>query len=85
MAPVLKQMTSMVENYMDKFQHRKKEQAIVDFNDLEHYCLEILMETDEEGALIGASSIAMQLQSSLKRFSLMSIRIQTLCRKVFFS
>ncbi|WP_077603289.1 helicase-exonuclease AddAB subunit AddA [Oceanobacillus sojae] len=66
MAPVLKQMTSMVENYMDQFQHRKKEQAIVDFNDLEHYCLEVLMETDEEGAPIGASSIAIQLQKQFK-------------------
>ncbi|MFD1067883.1 helicase-exonuclease AddAB subunit AddA [Oceanobacillus locisalsi] len=66
MAPVLKQMTSMVERYMDVFQTRKKEQAIVDFNDLEHYCLDILSETNQEGHLSEPSSIALQLQKQYK-------------------
>ncbi|WP_152654873.1 helicase-exonuclease AddAB subunit AddA [Oceanobacillus sp. CFH 90083] len=66
MAPVLKQMTAMVERYMDTFQHRKKEQAIVDFNDLEHYCLEILTETTSQGGFKQASSIALQLQKQFK-------------------
>ncbi|MEK4305067.1 helicase-exonuclease AddAB subunit AddA [Oceanobacillus sp. FSL K6-0251] len=66
MAPVLKQMTLMVEDYMDKFQNRKKEQAIVDFNDLEHYCLDILTETNPEDNSRQASSIAFQLQKQFK-------------------
>ncbi|WP_040981917.1 helicase-exonuclease AddAB subunit AddA [Oceanobacillus jeddahense] len=66
MAPVLKQMTLMVEDYMDKFQNRKKEQAIVDFNDLEHYCLDILTETNQAANKMQASSIALQLQKQFK-------------------
>ncbi|GIO21654.1 helicase-exonuclease AddAB subunit AddA [Oceanobacillus sp. J11TS1] len=66
MAPVLKQLVSMVEDYMNKFQNRKKEQAIVDFNDLEHYCLQILSETNQEEDTVQASSIALQLQKQFK-------------------
>ncbi|KNE21994.1 helicase-exonuclease AddAB subunit AddA [Virgibacillus pantothenticus] len=44
MAPVMKQLASLVKAFKSKFQEEKKERALVDFSDLEHLCLQVLME-----------------------------------------
>ncbi len=38
--------------FMDKYQQKKREKSIVDFNDLEQMSLEILVEKDEEGRVV---------------------------------
>lgn len=66
MAPVLNQLIWMVEKYMHTFQRRKKEQAMVDFNDLEHYCLQILTEDNADKQVLDPSPVALQLQAQFK-------------------
>lgn len=46
LAPIISQLTHLVKEFKSRFTMEKKERAIVDFSDLEHYCLEILMEED---------------------------------------
>lgn len=45
--PVIKKLVSLVQQFADRYEGMKKEKGIVDFADLEHYCLQILQ--TEEG------------------------------------
>ncbi|WP_244834170.1 helicase-exonuclease AddAB subunit AddA [Clostridium sp. BJN0001] len=47
--PYMKELSKVVIDFKNKFTDKKKEKNIVDFNDLEHLCLEILSEKDEDG------------------------------------
>ncbi len=47
--PNIKKLTELVLEFGEKFSKKKKEKNILDFNDLEHLCLKILSEIDEEG------------------------------------
>ncbi|MEQ6375420.1 helicase-exonuclease AddAB subunit AddA [Bacillaceae bacterium S4-13-56] len=42
--PVIGHLMKLVKEFGDRFQQTKKENALVDFSDLEHYCLQLLME-----------------------------------------
>jgi ATP-dependent helicase/nuclease subunit A len=44
MAPVVKKLTELVKTFKDQFTKVKKEKAIVDFSDLEHYCLALFLD-----------------------------------------
>ncbi|WP_243291423.1 helicase-exonuclease AddAB subunit AddA [Bacillus sp. FJAT-47783] len=52
MAPVMTVLVNLVKQFANRFEAVKKEKALVDFSDLEHYCLKILTEEDEHGELI---------------------------------
>lgn len=61
MYPIMRGLVSLVIEFMDKYSEKKKEKGILDFNDLEHYCLRILNETYEEG-IITPSSVAVSFK-----------------------
>lgn len=42
--PVMKQLATLVRDFKQRYEQMKKEKAIVDFSDLEHYCLQILLD-----------------------------------------
>ncbi|WP_121615592.1 helicase-exonuclease AddAB subunit AddA [Virgibacillus halodenitrificans] len=44
LAPVVKQLTELVKEFKKRFTVQKQEKAIVDFSDLEHYCLQLLLD-----------------------------------------
>ncbi|ASK60837.1 helicase-exonuclease AddAB subunit AddA [Virgibacillus phasianinus] len=46
LAPVIKQLTEVVKEFKERFAQQKKEKAIVDFSDLEHHCLALLVDND---------------------------------------
>lgn len=43
-APIIKHLTELVKQFRSRFAAYKKEQAIVDFSDFEHFCLEVLVD-----------------------------------------
>ena len=49
MYDVLNSIKQLVLEFTNKFAARKKEKNIVDFNDIEHFALNILVDVDEEG------------------------------------
>ena len=64
--PVIQALVGLVQDFSQAYQQAKKEKMIVDFNDLEHFCLEILL---EEGSTVTnpiASKEAIQLQDSFE-------------------
>src|SRR5690625_5532408 len=44
LAPVIKQLTELVKQFKERFAAQKREKAIVDFSDLEHFCLQLLVD-----------------------------------------
>ena len=45
----VKMLSVLVKQFKEKYGQEKREKGIVDFSDLEHYCLEILTDRDGEG------------------------------------
>ncbi|MBX9971911.1 helicase-exonuclease AddAB subunit AddA [Cytobacillus firmus] len=52
MKPHIESLVWLVKEFSIRFDQVKTEKGLVDFADLEHYCLEILSSTDEEGRLL---------------------------------
>jgi ATP-dependent helicase/nuclease subunit A len=50
--PYMKKLTEIVLEFSERFNRRKKERNILDFNDLEHFCLKILIDYDEEKNIV---------------------------------
>jgi len=45
--PVMNSLGSLVSEFSDKYQDKKKQKNVIDFNDLEHYCLKVLTNRTE--------------------------------------
>ncbi|MBU3161085.1 helicase-exonuclease AddAB subunit AddA [Clostridium frigoris] len=50
--PLMRELSQLVIDLQEKYREKKKERSIIDFNDFEHYCLDILMKKDEEGGVV---------------------------------
>ena len=68
--PLMLELSQLVIDLQEKYREKKKERSIIDFNDFEHYCLDILMEKNEEGEVIldaegrpEPSNVAVQLRN----------------------
>ena len=51
MYPILNAIKNLVIEFTNKFSAKKKEKNIVDFNDIEHFALKILLKEDENGQI----------------------------------
>ena len=49
MYPMMKCLAWLVSDFGERYAAKKSQKSVVDFNDLEHFCLEILSEQDEHG------------------------------------
>ncbi len=62
MAPVAQTIARLVQDFSDAYGAAKKEKLLIDYSDMEHYAISILLDVDEEGRLIGPSQTALRLQ-----------------------
>jgi ATP-dependent helicase/nuclease subunit A len=60
--PIVKKLTELVEQFKDRFNQVKREKALVDFSDLEHFCLELLLSDEANETAIIPSSVAKHFQ-----------------------
>lgn len=63
LAPVIKQLTKLVKEFKERYTLLKKEKALVDFSDLEHYCLQILVDPESSPGQPEPSDVAKSLQN----------------------
>src|SRR5690606_30222610 len=49
--PLMERLSGLVRSFGEKYSLKKREKSVLDFNDLEHYCLEILTERDNDGGI----------------------------------
>ncbi|WP_249870145.1 helicase-exonuclease AddAB subunit AddA [Oceanobacillus saliphilus] len=66
MAPIIKKLTELVKQFKERFTEYKREKALVDFSDLEHLCLQLLVDESSTKDNIIPSPVAMQFK---KQFS----------------
>ncbi|HHW31952.1 MAG TPA: helicase-exonuclease AddAB subunit AddA [Clostridiaceae bacterium] len=59
--PLLKCLSNLVTEFMNKYNRKKRSRSLLDFNDLEHFCLEILVKLDGRGN-IKPTDIALALR-----------------------
>lgn len=62
MAPVMKTLVAAVIDFGEQYKLAKKEKGLVDFADLEHYCLQILRHPDSTPEELKPSMAAMEYQ-----------------------
>ncbi len=66
---VLKKLENLILEFQTEFSKRKRDKNIVDFHDIEHFALKILLKTDEEG-YIEKSEIAKKYQNKFKEVAI---------------
>jgi len=47
--PIMNSLGCLVLEFAEKYQEKKKQKGVIDFNDLEHYCLKVLTNREEDG------------------------------------
>ena len=57
----IKCLCDAVIEFDERFKEKKKKKSIIDFNDIEHFCLKILIDKDEKGDII-PSEVALKLR-----------------------
>ncbi|OZM58210.1 helicase-exonuclease AddAB subunit AddA [Lottiidibacillus patelloidae] len=62
MAPILEKLVEVTKVFAERFSATKREKGIVDYNDLEHYCLQILRDESSTLEEIVPSSAAIDFQ-----------------------
>lgn len=65
---ILRSIQELVMHFSNKFSQAKKEKNIIDFNDIEHFALEILLEKDESGNFI-PTDVAKAYQEKFKEIA----------------
>lgn len=50
--PLMSCLSSLVKDFNEKYSEKKRDRNLLDFNDLEHFCLEILSARDDNGNII---------------------------------
>lgn len=66
MKPVIETLIQLVQEFTIRFQASKREKGLVDFADLEHYCLEILQSTESEPDKITPSDAALSYRNQFE-------------------
>ncbi|WP_010529897.1 helicase-exonuclease AddAB subunit AddA [Lentibacillus jeotgali] len=62
LAPVIRQLTEVVKQFKARFARQKRERAIVDFSDLEHYSLQLLTDDTSAPRNVIPSNVAVNLR-----------------------
>lgn len=64
--PAMQELTNVVIEFKKRFSAVKREKALVDFSDLEHFCLEILIDASSTEENIIPSEVALAYKSEFK-------------------
>lgn len=62
LSPIIRQLTELVKAFGRSYAARKREKALVDFSDLEHFCLQLLVDESSTVEQIVPSQVAIQFQ-----------------------
>ena len=62
LAPTIKQLVQLVKEFKTRYQQLKRDQALVDFSDLEHHALVILRDEHSQPDAIKPSTVALELR-----------------------
>lgn len=63
--PMMKCLAKLVMSFDEKYSIKKRERGIVDFSDIEHFCLNILTSKDEDGNIV-SSQVALEYKQQFE-------------------
>lgn len=66
---ILKSLEKIIIEFSDRFTKRKREKNIIDFNDIEHFALKLLVSKDENGKII-STNIAKEYQEKFEEIAI---------------
>lgn len=69
MYEILKKLKNLVLEFKEEFSKRKRDKNIVDFHDIEHFALKILLKTDENGNIL-KTEIAKKYEKKFKEVAI---------------
>lgn len=81
--PLVKEMTKVTKAFMNGFSQRKREKGLLDFNDLEHFALQILTKKPMIHGCLAKPPII--IASNSKKSWWMSIKMSISYKKPFFT
>lgn len=61
MAPAVRELVSLTIDFIDAFAERKRQDGVIDFNDMEHFALAILTDEKDDGEVV-SSKVAEELR-----------------------
>ncbi|WP_018886719.1 UvrD-helicase domain-containing protein [Paenibacillus massiliensis] len=62
-APLMEELTRVIQAFAERFRQEKQSRGLVDFNDLEHYCLHILRHPDSTPGQLLPSDAALEYRA----------------------
>lgn len=60
--PLIKELAALTVEFMERYQKKKQSKGLVDFGDLEHYCLSILLDKASKPGEMIPSAVALELK-----------------------
>ncbi|MBP3966194.1 helicase-exonuclease AddAB subunit AddA [Paenibacillus lignilyticus] len=70
MAPLMKTLASLADQFGSRFEEAKLEKGLIDFGDMEHYCLRILRDADSTATSLVPSAAALEYQQQFQEILL---------------
>ena len=78
MAPAVEELVKLTIDFIHAFAKRKKEDRVIDFNDMEHFALAILTSENKEGEVV-PSKVAEELREYYQEIMTDEYQDQQLC------
>lgn len=82
--PMMKCLTDLVLELGERYQEKKRAKALVDFNDLEHMCLEVLLDDADDGGR-QPSEVALELRKRFEEVMVDEYQDSNLVQEVILS
>lgn len=76
--PILEKLSNLVTEFTKNFAEKKKEKNCIDFNDIEHFALKILLDENNN-----PTEVAKNIKKNLKKLQLTNIKIVTWYKKLY--
>ncbi|SDW88746.1 helicase-exonuclease AddAB subunit AddA [Paenibacillus sp. CF384] len=70
MAPLMKTLASLADQFGSRFEAAKLEKGLIDFGDMEHYCLRILRDSESTAEALVPSAAAIEYQQQFQEILL---------------
>lgn len=82
--PLVSCLSQLVMEFEEKYTVKKREKSLLDFNDLEHMCLEILIETNDKGDIM-PSQVAQALRERFEEILMDEYQDSNLVQEVILN
>ncbi|MDD4504145.1 MAG: helicase-exonuclease AddAB subunit AddA, partial [Clostridiaceae bacterium] len=81
--PIMNSLAGLVLEFTNKYQDKKKQKGVIDFNDIEHYCLKVL--TNQEEGKVSPTQAALGIRERFEEIYIDEYQDSNLTQEVILS